>query len=113
MDDVVACLKGILTDNGFLFIEVPNCDLDYYRLDFGDTPHIHFFKKKALQMLFEKRGFKCVKIDEFGLTNREEIQRRKNPNNFDKNIIESGRLSELQNIPRQGGERIRGLFQLI
>lgn len=113
LKEAMVCFGNLIKQRGFLFIEVPNCDSDYYRLDFGDTPHIHFFTKKALQMLFEKRGFKCVKIDEIGLTNREEIQRRKKPNNFDKNIKESGQLSELENMPREGGERIRGLFQLI
>jgi len=80
--EAMVSFRNLIQKGGFLFIEVPNCDQSYFRLDFGDTPHIHFFSKKSLRMLLKNNGFDCVRIGEYGLTNEEEIQRRKKMKRF-------------------------------
>jgi 2-polyprenyl-3-methyl-5-hydroxy-6-metoxy-1,4-benzoquinol methylase len=57
MSDTIFKLKDLLTKNGLLFIEVPNCTPDYYKMDIQDAPHIHFFTNKSLELLLKKYGF--------------------------------------------------------
>jgi len=59
-------LKGILEPGGFIFVEVPDCPLDYFYSDSGDVPHIHFFTKDSLQLLFKRHGFEVLTIDVYG-----------------------------------------------
>ena len=64
-------LSGLLNENGYLFIEVPNTGKNYWDLDFEDIPHIHFFTKFSLQKLMENNGFDCLYIEEYGVTHQE------------------------------------------
>ena len=59
-------LHARLKPGGKLFIEVPNCDKDYFTFDGRDVPHIYFFSVDSLQRLFEQQGFKTLKIGEYG-----------------------------------------------
>lgn len=111
VDDVLSKIKSLLLKNGLLFIEVPNCTDEYYLVDSGDSPHIHFFTKNSLCILLERHGFKTLTIGEYGLTIKEEMNRRKDPVKYDKKIIQEGKLSIKENIPRNGGEYLRALFE--
>jgi 2-polyprenyl-3-methyl-5-hydroxy-6-metoxy-1,4-benzoquinol methylase len=65
---VLSNLKNILSDNGILFIEVPNCgnkkNLEH---SINTQPHLHHFTKKSLQRLIEHSGYKIVRIDTFAV----------------------------------------------
>lgn len=71
LDDTVKNLYEKLNDNGYLFVEVPNCNSSYWELTLSDTPHIHFFTLKSLQTIFENNYFSCKNIEECGITNGE------------------------------------------
>jgi hypothetical protein len=105
-------IKSLLVKDGLLFIEVPNCSDDYYSLDVGDIPHIHFFTRESLSILLEKYGFQTLVIGEHGESYREEKERWKDPENFDKGIIQGAHISILKNVPRKGGASLRALFKL-
>ena len=106
-------IKDLLGKNGLVFVEVPNCNSEYFSLNIGDTPHIHFFTVDSIKLIFENKGFECLDINEYGLTNGEEFIRRNNPNNFNRNILEDANNSIKSNIPRAGGSSLRGLFKII
>jgi ubiquinone/menaquinone biosynthesis C-methylase UbiE len=111
--DALNSLKNILTENGLLFIAVPNCNSEYYSLDYNDTPRIHFFTKKSLTNLMEKYHFRVLQIQEYGLTHKEQYMRQSVPeSNFDKKILEQANASIRENISREGGNCLRGLFYL-
>lgn len=112
LEETIEMIKGFLVEDGLVFVEVPNCNIEYYSLDIGDAPHIHFFTKTSLRALFENYGFKTLSIDEYGLTFREEYERRSNPDNFDKSILFESNISIRKNIPRKGGNDLRALFEL-
>ncbi len=59
-------LRGMLSDNGMIFIEVPNTAVSYWELPVTDSPHIHFFTPTSLKNSFEKKGFSCLTIGEYG-----------------------------------------------
>lgn len=111
LEDALQKIRTLLIPHGLLFIEVPNCDDEYYSLDFGDLPHVHFFTKGSLSALVEQHGFTTLTIDEYGLTAGEEWKRRTNPINLDEKILEEGRTSITENIPRRGGDCVRALFE--
>ncbi|MHB8772532.1 MAG: methyltransferase domain-containing protein [Syntrophales bacterium] len=111
VDDALDKIRGMLTDDGLLFIEVPNCGDEYYLLDNGDTPHISFFTRESLTTLLEKKSFKTLAIDEYGLTFGESRGRFPEPDKFAGTIHEEGKRSERENIPRAGGYHLRALFQ--
>jgi len=111
LDEALKQIKKCLKTGGLLFIEVPNCHSGYFNLDIGDAPHIHFFTAKCLCLLLKKYGFTVLSIGEYGLTCEEENIRR-NFNTLDEQIIEQGRASEKENIPRRYGQYLRGLFEL-
>jgi len=59
-------LKDLLTPDGIIFIEVPNCQNNQALEDSINTqPHIHHFTKTSLIQLIQKCGFSVVKIDTF------------------------------------------------
>ncbi len=68
---------------GFVFVEVPNTEFNYWDEDIDDTPHIHFFTRKSLEKLFIKYNFECVKIDVLGPSYLELIS--KQPIHYKKN----------------------------
>lgn len=49
-----------------MFVEVPNTEQSYWNQDVIDMPHIHFFTLKSLKLLFQKHGFKTVKVFNYG-----------------------------------------------
>jgi hypothetical protein len=104
-------LKSLLQKDGLIFIEVPNCNDEYYTLDNPDTPHIHFFSKESLKLLFEQFGFITLSIDEYGLTWQEEYAKRHNPSTFNQTIVLDADKSSRFNIPRKNGNCLRGLFK--
>ena len=61
---VIEKLKENLSENGYLFIEVPNCgSKKYLEESIFTQPHIHHFTKKSIQKLLESTGFEIVKVD--------------------------------------------------
>ena len=104
-------LKKLLSDDGQIFVEVPNCNSEYYELDVGDSPHIHFFTERSLILLFQKYNFECERIETIGLTHKEGQRLRSCKVNLENNIIEQGILSTSNSIPRNGGDSIRSIFR--
>ena len=100
-----------LEEGGLLFVEVPNCTDEYYKLDVGDIPHIHFFTEDSLVMLFTKYGFELIRSGTYGFTNNENYLYRKNPNNISNNIYLESKKSVKENIKRENGEILRALFK--
>jgi len=90
-----------LENGGLLFVEVPNCTDKYYRLDVGDTPHIHFFTENSLIKLFTKYGFKLIRSGTFGLTNEEEFLYRNSSDNINNDISLEAKKSVRNNIKRK------------
>jgi len=111
LDDALKHIRDHLKPGGLLFIEVPNCHSGYFKLDIGDVPHLHFFTADSLRLILKKYGFSVLSIAEYGLTYEEEYIRR-NFNTLDREIIEQGRTSEKENIPRLHGYSLRGFFEL-
>ena len=71
LDDTLIHIKKVLSKDGYLFVEVPNCTTDYWKLPFMDSPHIQFFTKASLKIKFESMGFKLIKMEEVGITTKE------------------------------------------
>lgn len=70
MSDINAtllALKDAVSRMGFIFVEVPNTDHEYWDLPGDDTPHIQFFTPKSLKELYVKHGFKCLVMEECGI----------------------------------------------
>ena len=67
----ISVLNNMLTEKGYLFVEVPNTEFDFWELNRDRTPHIHFFTKKSLMNIFQQLGFECVFIYETGATRSE------------------------------------------
>lgn len=96
LENIIVSLRNLLSqDPGLLFIEVPNCVQDYWRLVKNHEPFIHFFTEKSLVNIFRKFHFKCLKIGEFGNTWQEHFSGVK-PNYG----------------PKEEGCWIRALFQI-
>ncbi len=66
LEHQIEMLKGLLQNNGFLFVAVPNFksfDAQHYGKFWAafDVPrHLWHFSKKSIKMLFEAEGFKLV-----------------------------------------------------
>lgn len=105
-------LKNMLTEDGILFIAVPNCNSDWYLLDLVDTPRISFFTMKSLTNLMENFHFKVLFLQEYGLTHNEENMKQNPTYKLDNKILASANASIKESISRDGGNCLRGLFSL-
>lgn len=110
--DAIIKLRDLLTDDGLLFIMDENSNSEWYSLDRVDTPTIHSFTKESLAKLMENYNFNVLQLQEYGLTHKEQYMKEKDPDNFDKKILEDANLSVREKIPREGGNLLRGLFSL-
>ena len=114
IEAVVGAIDRVLIPGGLLFIEVPNCDEEYWDIDQGDIPHVHFFTRQSLARVFERAGFTLLKIDTFGATNRENFDylhpstRMMEPPAY---LISEVDRSIRESIPREHGDSLRGLFR--
>jgi len=114
MEAVIGAIKNVLVPGGLLFVEVPNCDEEYWDIDQGDIPHIHFFTRQSLALAFEKSGFTLLKIDTFGATNRENFDylhpatRTLKPPEY---LISEVERSISESIPRNNDDSLRALFR--
>jgi 2-polyprenyl-3-methyl-5-hydroxy-6-metoxy-1,4-benzoquinol methylase len=62
--DVFIDLKRLLSKNGILFIDVPNCMNDQeLQTSINTQPHTFHFSKKSLDELADSCGFKVIKSD--------------------------------------------------
>lgn len=77
LSETIRYLKGHLEKGGFLFIEVPNCDFDYWDLPLVDTPHIHFFTPNSLNKLFVDNGFKLIMTETAGISLKQWANKKK------------------------------------
>lgn len=116
--DITSILKSLhshLDIGGYLFVEVPSCDSDYWQHDFGDKPHIHFFTESALKFLLEKHGFSCVSSVVCGVTSREHFDtiRKGHPGQYEPSLSDEIERSERGNIRREGGTNLRALFRKV
>ncbi len=68
---VLLSLRDNLNEKGLIFIEVPNCNNEYWNLDIKDIPHMYFFTKTSLKKLFSDNGFEVEYIENLGMTNKE------------------------------------------
>lgn len=68
LNNTVAKLKEVLREGGFIFVEVPNTEYQYWDLPLIDTPHIQFFTPRSLAKVFQKHGFECLRVDTYGQT---------------------------------------------
>ncbi|MBT3980221.1 MAG: class I SAM-dependent methyltransferase [Bacteriovoracaceae bacterium] len=58
-------ISQLLKDRGFLFIEVPNCNSEYWEVDTGVFPHLEFFTKESMTFFLEEH-FNVIVIDNYG-----------------------------------------------
>ncbi|MES2884949.1 MAG: class I SAM-dependent methyltransferase [Pseudomonadota bacterium] len=68
LGETVGHLRDMLKPGGYVFVEVPNTEHDYWTQAINDVPHIHFFTPRSLQRAFEVQGLKCLKLEEAGIT---------------------------------------------
>ncbi len=63
---VISSLRELLTEDGIIFIEVPNCE-DVVELEHSifTQPHLHHFTEKSLEFLFKSCGYEIIKSDIF------------------------------------------------
>ena len=85
LEEILQELRGAISPNGCLVIEVPNDDMRIYgehRVD--DSPHFLFFSKRSLAMLFERNNWQILFIDTCGppidINNIQNISPAENPN---------------------------------
>ena len=81
----VQTMKELLNKGGTVFIEVPNCNEDYFNLDTRDIPHISFFTVNSLKRIFKSVGFDVVKIQTFGFSYKNTNKKIKNENQLNPN----------------------------
>lgn len=62
LDQVIQALFNSVSDSGYLYIEVPNCNDQYWMSSFPDIPHTHFFTQDSLCQIFQRHGFKPAKV---------------------------------------------------
>jgi len=62
--DFLKIIKKLLTENGIIFVEVPNCNNNAtLERSIMTEPHLSHFTKKSLENLFCKLGMKIVKLE--------------------------------------------------
>lgn len=74
LNETMESLRDLVTQDGFAFVEVPNTGHEYWDLPVSNSPHIHFFTGPSLRNMFEKFGFRCLEIGEFGITFKEAVE---------------------------------------
>lgn len=104
-------INDLLISGGYLFVEVPNCTSDYFKLDYGDTPHIHFFTETSLVTFFRNNGFEIIRSGIYGLTNKECYLYRNKKHKLSDSIYEEAINSVKCSMPRKNGEILRALFR--
>lgn len=116
IEKITNALNKFLILGGLLFIEVPNCNSEYWELETGDIPHIHFFTEKSIVLLIEQAGFKCLNIGVYGATVREILQyfhpntKKEDP---PKELVAEDEKSIKESIPRKDGACLRALFRKV
>ena len=72
-NDCLANIRNIMTDDGFLYLEVPDASryIDFKHLPFYyfDHEHINHFQKMSLENLLYINGFKIIFCDQFEIEN--------------------------------------------
>jgi SAM-dependent methyltransferase len=110
----IDAVRQLLMPNGTFFVEVPNRTDDYWNLDVGDTPHIHFFTEPSLRQFFENCGLRLLTIGCYGYTNRE-FHKFIHPSTKvlepNEELLKEVSKSLRYSIPRKGGDSIRAVFQ--
>lgn len=60
-------ISSILSKDGLLYIEVPNCNENYYKTRMSDfAPHLTFWTDKSLSKFLNNNGFKVLHIGSWG-----------------------------------------------
>ena len=114
IEKITGTLNKLLFPGGLLFVEVPNCNSEYWDSESGDIPHIHFFTENSLTLLFEQADFELLKIGTYGETVKENLDyfhpatKRKEPN---KSLVLEVGKSIRESIPRKNGSSLRAVFQ--
>ena len=61
--------KQLSEKNSYIFIEVPNCEInDLYKTRPYDSPHLIFFTKKSFQKIAQKFSFEIIDISYASIT---------------------------------------------
>jgi 2-polyprenyl-3-methyl-5-hydroxy-6-metoxy-1,4-benzoquinol methylase len=66
-------LKQKLSNDGMLFIEVPNCANEKTVSESINEPHVYYFTKKSLYELVVNLGYQVIKADTFNVKNSSKI----------------------------------------
>ena len=60
-------ISSMLSYDGLLYIEVPNCNENYYKTRMTDfAPHLTFWTDKSLSTFLTNNGFKVLQIGSWG-----------------------------------------------
>lgn len=71
-NEVLTKLKNVLTNNGILYIEIPNCSNNkIMQGSINNAPHINHFTKKSFQILSEKNNYKIINQSTFSYVQSE------------------------------------------
>jgi hypothetical protein len=109
IDDNLLALKRILTDNGLLFLEVPNCNETYFQLDIKDTPHVHFFTSDSIKYFAKRYEFELLAMGTYWLTFQDYYKRANNQ--LDNGIEEKASYNSMNNIQTTDGAWLRVLLK--
>ena len=74
LESTILSLRDLSSQEGLIFIEVPNTEHDYWSSTWLDIPHIHFFTMSSLKNVFGRFSFRCLDVGEFGITWAEQNQ---------------------------------------
>lgn len=58
--EIYGAFKNLLSDNGYIFFEVPNCPQEYFDKRASDSPHLLFYTKKSFEKLNDIYGYKFL-----------------------------------------------------
>jgi 2-polyprenyl-3-methyl-5-hydroxy-6-metoxy-1,4-benzoquinol methylase len=58
-------LKKVIRKCGLLFIEVPNCDEEYFLSNSRDIPHIQFFTKQSLTLVAQNYDLEVLRMNKY------------------------------------------------
>lgn len=62
-------IYSLLNKNGYLMIEIKNCDLDYYKNCKTNFPFFHFFNDNSFQKVMSKFDLEIIKLKYYGPSN--------------------------------------------